>query len=437
MIGKIILQKYQIEEAIGKGGCGQVYRARDLHLNIPVAVKVGHAEGYSRQSLQQEKEMLLSMEHPGMVKMLDFFQEEQHTFLIMEYVEGISMQTYLAEHGVASVEQATDWMLELTSAIAYLHTLRPPVIYRDIKPANIMIRPDRTLKLIDFGTAVRMGSMCAQSRCMNTADRAYRVGTFGYAAPEQLTEQQCRQIDIRADIYALGATFHEILTGNNPCVPPYSKRSIREWNSSLPKSLERIINRCVEKNVDQRYSSAQELGEELQRVKGIERKRNEIQQGKKVVYILLLGLTTASVLLRTKVGGVEIYPVMIILSTLCKLIVSIHEKETRYLKKQEKCIWLTEKKTVGTLFLLAGLIFTGDVITVQAVESAACKPVVLRNEKGQKILIQEGKAYQPVEDLDMELQLEQLPAGKQLTVDISISDEDGNAVGKQSFLLKL
>lgn len=167
----------------------------------------------------------------------------------MDYIEGNSLNRALEEYGAQPQEFVIKWAKQLCDVLGYLHSRQPPIIYRDMKPANIMLKPDGNVTLIDFGTA-------REFKAKNLADTTC-LGTVGYAAPEQFGGMG--QTDARTDIYCLGATLYHLVTGCNPSEPPYEMKPIRQINPGLSGGLERIILKCTQRNPADRYQSAAEL----------------------------------------------------------------------------------------------------------------------------------------------------------------------------------
>ena len=167
----------------------------------------------------------------------------------MDYIQGNSLNKALDEYGAQPQEYVIDWAKQLCDVLGYLHSRTPAIIYRDMKPANIMLKPDGNVTLIDFGTA-------REFKEKNLADTTC-LGTVGYAAPEQFGGMG--QTDARTDIYCLGATLYHLVTGMNPCEPPYEIKPIREINPALSSGLERILLKCTQRDPNDRYQSAAEL----------------------------------------------------------------------------------------------------------------------------------------------------------------------------------
>ena len=193
----------------------------------------------------------------------------------MDYVEGNSLNKDLEEYGAQPQEYVIQWAKQLCDVLGYLHTRQPAIIYRDMKPANIMLKPDGNVTLIDFGTA-------REFKAKNIADTTC-LGTVGYAAPEQFGGMG--QTDARTDIYCLGATLYHLVTGCNPSEPPYEMKPIREINPSLSSGLEKIILKCTQRNPEDRYQSTAELMYALEHYEEIDDRYRKKQRNKLVTFI--------------------------------------------------------------------------------------------------------------------------------------------------------
>lgn len=253
-IGSLVDGKYKILSKIGSGGMSVVYMAINEKANKTWAVKELRREGVVnyeavRNGLIAETEILKKLNHPYLPSIVDVIEDEDSILIVMDYVEGVSMNKILDERGPLPQEDVIKWGKQLCDVFAYLHSRKPPIIYRDMKPGNIMLKPNGDITLIDFGTA-------REYKEYNHEDTTL-LGTIGYAAPEQFGG--AGQTDARTDIYGLGATLYHLVTGMNPSEPPYEIRPIREINPQLSGGLEKIILKCVQKNPDDRYQSADEL----------------------------------------------------------------------------------------------------------------------------------------------------------------------------------
>lgn len=258
-VGTVLGGKYEILKKIGQGGMSIVYVAMDTRLNKQWAIKeIKKSKNQDTKtllkSLQMEANILKMVDHPVLPRIVDIIHFEGTVFVVMDYIEGRTLSEILKKEGPQPQEKVIEWAKDLCQALDYLHSMNPPIIYRDMKPANIMVKPDGKVKLIDFGTAKEFD---VQSLADTTA-----LGTRGYAAPEQFGDAKGRGIhktDARTDIYSLGATLYHVLTGKNPSEPPYVIKPIREWNPMLSGGLEKIINKCTMANPEDRYQNCTEL----------------------------------------------------------------------------------------------------------------------------------------------------------------------------------
>ena len=257
--GTVLDGKYEILKEIGRGGMSVVYVAMDLRLNKQWAIKEIKDDGSQDtqtllKGLEREANILKKVDHPVLPRIVDIIQKDNKVYVVMDYVEGRPLSNILTEQGAQPQEHVIQWAKDLASALDYLHSMDPPIIYRDMKPSNIMLKPNGKVKLIDFGTA-------KEYKIENNADTT-ALGTRGYAAPEQFGDAQGRGIyntDARTDIYCLGATLYHIVTGKNPCEPPYKIEPIRKWNPALSSGFEKILLKCTQPNPNDRYQSCSEL----------------------------------------------------------------------------------------------------------------------------------------------------------------------------------
>lgn len=257
--GTVLDEKYEILRQIGEGGMSIVYLARNNRMNMQLAVKEIKNDGSKSteillKGLEREANILKDVDHPVIPRIIDIVKHAGTICVVMDFIEGENLADKLKEVERFSQDQVIEWGLELASALEYLHSMNPPIIYRDMKPSNVMLKPDGGVKLIDFGTAKTYD-------IENNADTT-ALGTRGYAAPEQFGDAQGRGIyktDARTDIYNLGATLYHMVTGKNPQEPPYEMVPIREVDPMLSTGLEQIILRCTKPNPNERYQSCSEL----------------------------------------------------------------------------------------------------------------------------------------------------------------------------------
>lgn len=253
-IGSVIDGKYEVLRQIGKGGMSVVYLAMDLRLNKQWAVKEirktssGKKDEIVVNSLLAEANLMKRLDHPALPRIVDIIDNGETIYVIMDYIEGESLDKILLEYGAQPQELVIDWAKQICDALGYLHAQNPPIIYRDMKPANVMLKPEGNIKIIDFGIA-------REYKEQNLADTTV-LGTRGYASPEHYGS---RQTDSRSDIFTIGMTMHHLLTGIDPRPADYQYVSIRQWNPELSGGLERIIDKCVALDPDDRYQSCGEL----------------------------------------------------------------------------------------------------------------------------------------------------------------------------------
>lgn len=255
VIGQVIDDKYEILTLIGQGGMSKVYLAMDKRLNKQWAVKEIEKRARDKnndvviQSAIAEANMIKQLDHPAIVRIVDIIDNGNVIYIIEDYIEGETLSSILDRNGAQPQEMVIEWAIQICKALEYLHTRKPPIIYRDMKPANVMLKPDGTIKVIDFGIA-------REYKEQNLQDTV-SLGTKGYAAPEQFGGKG--QTDARTDVYCLGVTLYHLLTGQNPCEPPYEIYPIRHWNPQLSAGLEAIIQKCTQLNPQDRYQSCAEL----------------------------------------------------------------------------------------------------------------------------------------------------------------------------------
>lgn len=254
MIGKTIAGKYKILSCIGNGGMSRTYLAMGIRVNKQWAVKVIHKKGnvVLLDSVRKQNHMLMKLAHPSIPQLIDIEEDDQNIYIVREYLQGESLDVLIKQKGAIPVETAIAWAATLCDVLSYLHTRVPALIYRDMKPANIVVHPDgMQLKLVDFG-------IMRQYDPKKTQDTTI-LGTKGYAAPEQYGG--AGQTDARTDIFALGMTLHHMITGRSPIDTPYAP--IRQYNPTFPQRLEDIISRCVEPDANKRFQTAEDLKKAL------------------------------------------------------------------------------------------------------------------------------------------------------------------------------
>lgn len=269
-VGEVVGGKYEIVRLVGEGGMSRVYLAMDAKLNKQWAVKEIRTTGTAEQqelvraSLVTEANTIKRLDHPAFPRIVDLIDENGSLYVVMDYIEGVSLARVLEEQGPQSQEDVIDWGRQLCDALDYLHTRTPPIVYRDMKPANVMLKPDGTVCVIDFGIAreYREERAADAEGRPQKADDTTMLGTKGYAAPEQFGG--LGQTDARTDVYCLGATLYHLLTGMSPADPPYVMYPVRQVDPSLSPGLEKIVAKATQQNPASRYSSCAEMLYELE-----------------------------------------------------------------------------------------------------------------------------------------------------------------------------
>lgn len=283
-IGTVIDGKYEILKEIGRGGMSIVYLAMDKRLNKQWAVKEIRKKGSGKNdeivvnSLLAEANMMKKLDHPALPRIVDIIDNGITIYVVMDYIEGESLDKILNEYGAQPEDMVVGWAKQLCDALSYLHSQKPSIIYRDMKPANVMLKPEGNIKIIDFGIA-------REYKEQNLADTTV-LGTKGYAPPEQYSGQT----DPRSDIFALGMTMHHLLTGVDPRNgEPYAP--VRQWNPELSEGIEIIIDRCVEPAAENRYQSCADLLYDLEHPELITKGFKKKQKRKLISFIVAFGMS--------------------------------------------------------------------------------------------------------------------------------------------------
>lgn len=256
--GDILAGKYEIIKLIGKGGMSKVWLAEDtnerLHKYWAVKEISKTTEAY-RKNVDEKKslheiEILKSLDHPALPRIVDVIDSDTSLCVVMDHISGPNLQVVLEEYGTQKEQAVVAWMLEVCDILTYLHSQNPPIIYRDIKPSNLMINTDGHIKIIDFGIA----------REYTGGEDTAPLGSKAYASPEHST----RHTDERSDIYTVGTTAYALLTGKTQAMPPYYIQPLRKIDPSLSQGLEKIILKATREDPAERYQTAAELANALE-----------------------------------------------------------------------------------------------------------------------------------------------------------------------------
>src|SRR5574339_442519 len=258
--GVTLARRYSIQEVIGIGGMGSVYRARDMHFpNVTKLVAVKEMINTAPdplvretiiQNFEREANLLATLHHPSIPRIYDYFSVESRSYLVLEFIHGKDMEAIINEtNGFLPESQVLTWAVELCDVLDYLHKHKPdPIIFRDMKPSNVMINNNGDVVLVDFGIA----------KAFQTGIKGTMIGTEGYSPPEQYRGEATPS----ADLYALGATIHHALSRRDPRIePPFSfaERPLRRINPAVSPELEAAVNTALEYNPESRLRTAEDM----------------------------------------------------------------------------------------------------------------------------------------------------------------------------------
>ncbi|MDE6657234.1 MAG: protein kinase [Oscillospiraceae bacterium] len=269
-IGRKLDGRYEITELIGVGGMADVYKATDMIDNKTVAVKILKREYAENEEFlrrfRNESKMIASLSHPNVVKVYDVGFSNKLQFIVMEYINGITLKEYIENEEVLTWQDSVHFVIQVLRALQHAHD--KGIVHRDIKPQNIMMFEDGTIKVMDFGIA-----KSAREQAFTATDQT--IGTVHYISPEQARGDQT---DEKSDIYSVGVMFYEMLTGRKPFdsdkpvtiavmhMKNMPKRP-RAINPDIPAGLEEIILRAMEKDPENRYQTASDMIKDIESFK--------------------------------------------------------------------------------------------------------------------------------------------------------------------------
>lgn len=286
-VGDTVLgEKYEVIKIIHTSGMANVYMVEDENLNKQWCLKeiikseAGRNE-IEYRSLIKEANIMKSLSHSSIPRIVSIDTEGDSIFIVMDFVDGISVKDWLVRRGSVEQTVAVAWMKQVCNVLLYLHTRKNPIFYRDMKPDNIMVQSDGNIKLLDFGISeiITKDNMVIKEA----------LGTRGFAAPEQKVKGS--PYDLRSDIFGVGRTMYYMLTGLNPSViGEKNLRGIREVNPSVSIGLERVVNKCMEEDVNKRYQSIEEVLYDIQNYNKLDYSyRKKIRRKVDTVLFLLVG----------------------------------------------------------------------------------------------------------------------------------------------------
>lgn len=291
-IGQTVLNgRYKVLRVIASKGMSAVYMVEDSSLKKKWCLKEIKKSNAGRgnveyEALIQEANIMKTLDHVGIPRITTIEEEGDSLFIIMDYVDGMSMKAWLVQKGKIPQDVTLLWMRQITQTMMYLHNRKNPIFYRDMKPDNVMIQTDGNLKLLDFGI-----SMVLKGKD-DVIEKA--LGTKGYAAPEQ--SKRGLKCDLRSDIYAMGKTMYYMLTGINPSQVEKDKlKRVREVDPTIDEEVEAIVEKCCQENPDKRYQSCEDLLYDLQNCKAMNRSKKR-QMRKRVALTFVLALASLPML---------------------------------------------------------------------------------------------------------------------------------------------
>jgi outer membrane protein assembly factor BamB/tRNA A-37 threonylcarbamoyl transferase component Bud32 len=274
--GATLVNRYNIQDVIGVGGMGSVYRARDLHFpNVVKLVAVKEMINMAPdplvrqtivQNFEREANLLATLNHPSIPRIYDYLSLDNRSYLVLEFVHGKDLEAVISEtNGFLPEDQVIGWAVQLCDVLAYLHGHKPdPIIFRDMKPSNVMINHNGDVVLVDFGIA----------KTFQSGQKGTMIGTEGYSPPEQYRGEATQL----ADLYALGATLHHALTRRDPRMePPFSfaERPIRRINTNVSTELETVVNTALQYNPTERFPTVTAMKDALM---GVARKTGALSK---------------------------------------------------------------------------------------------------------------------------------------------------------------
>ena len=278
MMDGIFDGRYRIIKKIADGGMSKVYLAERISDGSNVIIKAVPKKNADAFDLLAEPKILMRLDHPALPKVADVVQDQNTLYIIETYIPGVTVEDQLGGNKCFDELTVIEWSKQLCDILIYLHNQHPPIIYRDLKPSNIIVSDDGTVHVIDFGIA---------REYKTGGDHSY-FGTKGYAAPEQYDSSQT---DPRTDIYSLGATMFHMLTGISPVDMRTGDTSLRRLKPGLSEGIEYIVNKCMSQKPSERYNNAIELKDALGHVysQGKKTKKAAIHRnGKRALKAFLL-----------------------------------------------------------------------------------------------------------------------------------------------------
>lgn len=350
---KLWKQRYQILEKLGQGGGGSVYKVQDINLDKIWALKFIETRERYQRSGKEEWEICKRISHINFPRIVDAFEEDGKYAIVMDWIKGVTLEEII-DRGPIEEKQMIFIAKQLCEALHYLHLQSPTLLYLDLKPANIMVEEGGSVKLIDMGSVLVKGK------------REIISGTFGYASPEQISNNQEEDLSERSDVFSFGMVLYAMLKGNCkrlPVIDRKSKRGVRvgEINPKISIQVEKIIEKCTRGNPEKRYFSMREVKREVEQW--------EKKSGKRVTRIFRV----------------------------------VKKKDAQWY--QEKSIVCTEGK--HSFYIAKRLMILAFFLLTILVPKKKLH-VVLRDQEMRKVLVKQGCAYETSSNLLLEIPWEEI-----------------------------
>ena len=418
--------RYQIVNELGKGGSGNVYKVWDLHLEKEWAMKIleekilykGIGQEYE---LNNELQVLKKISHSNFPRIVDAFDEDGKSILIMDYIQGITLENMISK-GPVGEEEIVFIMSQVCESILYLHHNAPTLLYLDLKPSNIMIEENRTVKLVDFGSV----SVKGKESCIS--------GSFGYASPEQVrVRQNGIYLTEQSDIFSFGMVLYAMAVGSSSRLPVIEERSrygvfVRKGNPFLSIPLEKIIEKCTRGNCNRRYASMREVKKDLEHWEAYLKKKQRLffpafsfQKKQKALWYQEKSIFCTegkhSLFIAKKVF-------VLLLSTLClmpkTLTLAKSNEESCYEYKIENVEHDFEKESFEQQE-------EGESMRIEYEKLN----VIIRDSKFRKVLVKKGSVYETSSAIWLEIPWEEVEGD---LCKILVECEDGNKKKKRFYI---
>ena len=394
--------------------------------------KVWAAKKVKRTSVKTEERLLGKVDGSLFPRIVDVVEQADGKYLIMDWIEGETLQQRLAKSGPFLPDEAVRIGLMLCRALKALHQMQPPCLYLDCKPSNVMLDKDGRLWLIDFGSAVELGGYEAIPLSASP----------GYGAPEQfILDEKLRRVDVRSDVFGLGMTLYALLGGLNPAKPPYGACRLSQCRPDVPEKLQEIVEKCICKNPAERYQTIGALEKALEDIltekKKIPLVRYAVYAGTAVMIGMLIwraGVFFCAVQdvgadIREKISAFAILVVTAFLSVLWERAAAFFQGKAVPVYEPLQSVLRTEKRPGKWMFMtLIFLLFLGSFRPAASVEAseATCSgsPVILRDANMRKLLVKKGTALRTSEPVYLEISPELFTGEEELNFCVTATGAD-------------